>query len=108
MAQVYRKDHHTSIPACEQVGLWSKAGVLCIWNALSLQEGMEQSSDTAYMFQSSYFSLDITQAHDKLHVNKLQNSKMYGWKKSDSLKYKQISLRLSVNFMSGQKRVSSV
>lgn len=62
-----------SIRVCAQVDVWSKAGVLCIWNAFSLQKGMEQSSDTAYMFQSSYFSLDITQAHDKLHVNKVQN-----------------------------------
>ena len=70
-----------------------------------IARGHEQISDTAYTFLSSYFSPDITQAHTKLHVNKSQNSKMHGWNKSDSLKYQQISLRLSENFMSGQERV---
>lgn len=87
-----------------------KTGELSLWNALSLQEGAEQSFDTAYYrFQPSYFSQDIPWARDKLHVdklrvNKLQNSKMYGWNESDSLEYKQVSLRLSINFMSGQKK----
>lgn len=81
--------------------IWLKASVLCSWNARSTKECVEQNSDTAYTFQSSYFFQNITQAHDKLHVKKLQNSKMYVWNKSESLKYKQITLRLSVNFVFG-------
>lgn len=53
-----------------------------------------KNSDTAYTFQSSYFFQNITQAHDKLHVKKLQNSKMYVWNKSESLKYKQIRVSI--------------
>lgn len=104
---------HLCLCMC-RAGLVGKAGELSLWNALSLQEGTEQSLDTAYYrFQPSYFSQDILQAHDKLHVDKLhvtklQNSKMYGWNESDSLEYKQASLRLSVNFMPGQKKVSIV
>lgn len=99
-----------SICACAGVDVWPKPGELSLWNALWLQEGTKQSFDTAYYgFQPSYFSQDIPWARDKLcvdklHVNKLQNSKMYGWNKSDSLEYKQASLRLAVDFRSGQKK----
>lgn len=43
-----RKDHPTSICACAGVAVWPKPGELSLWNALWLQEGTEQSSDTAY------------------------------------------------------------
>lgn len=72
-----RKGHHTSLCACAGVGVWPKAGELSLWNALSLQEGTEQSFDTAYYgFQPSYFSQDIPRACDKLHVDKLHVNKL--------------------------------
>lgn len=54
-----------------RAGFVGKAGELSLCNALSLQEGTEQSLDTAYYkFLPSYFSQDIPRAHDKLHVDK--------------------------------------